>query len=146
MTAPTHVDWAYGSLPELTLSPQTETADAASRVRPPDTGCQREREIGKRRRWSLAEKLAVVAEASAPSTNLSAVARRHGISPTQLFRWRKSLDIGTSNKPSLLGDSGVDQPQPQTIIEIQLANGRQVRVSQLIDADTLARIIKAIDT
>ena len=42
-----------------------------------------------RRRWSQAEKTAIVVEASAPCTNVSAVARRHGIKPALLFRWKK---------------------------------------------------------
>jgi hypothetical protein len=41
-----------------------------------------------RRRWSDAEKHAVVAEAERPGVNISAVARRHGIKPSRLFRWR----------------------------------------------------------
>jgi transposase len=42
-----------------------------------------------RRRWSEAEKRAVVAEADWPGVNISAVARRHGIKPSLLFRWRR---------------------------------------------------------
>src|SRR5688572_29053647 len=42
-----------------------------------------------RRRWSAAEKQAVVAEAERPGVNISAVARRHGIKPSLLFRWHR---------------------------------------------------------
>ena len=42
-----------------------------------------------RRQWSDAEKQAIVAEAARPGANISAVARRHGIRPNQLFRWRR---------------------------------------------------------
>jgi transposase len=42
-----------------------------------------------RRRWSEAEKQAIVAEAARPGVNISAVARRHGIKPSLLFRWRR---------------------------------------------------------
>ena len=44
-----------------------------------------------RRRWSAAEKAAIVAEASGSCPNISAVARRNGINPSLLFRWRKAL-------------------------------------------------------
>ena len=44
-----------------------------------------------RRRWSREEKLAIVEEASGLSVNISAVARRHGIKPALLYRWRKEL-------------------------------------------------------
>jgi transposase len=43
-----------------------------------------------RRRWSDAEKRVIAAEASPPGTVVSAVARRHGISPSLLFRWLKT--------------------------------------------------------
>ena len=42
-----------------------------------------------RRKWSDAEKRAIVAEAARPGANISAVARRHGIKPNLLFRWRR---------------------------------------------------------
>jgi transposase len=42
-----------------------------------------------RRRWSDAEKNAIVAEEAKPGVNISAVARRHGIKPSLLFRWRR---------------------------------------------------------
>ena len=42
-----------------------------------------------RRRWSEAEKQVIVAEAARPDANISAVARRHGIKPSLLFRWRR---------------------------------------------------------
>jgi transposase len=42
-----------------------------------------------RRRWSDAEKQAIIAEAARPGANISAVARRHGLKPSLLFRWRR---------------------------------------------------------
>jgi len=42
-----------------------------------------------RRKWSDAEKQAIVAAAAQPGANISAVARRHGIKPSLLFRWRR---------------------------------------------------------
>ena len=46
------------------------------------------------RRWTLAEKLSVVAEASQPGLSVSFVARKHGIAPNFLFRWRKIMSEG----------------------------------------------------
>lgn len=43
----------------------------------------------RRRRWSTAEKLAIVQETYEPDITVSIVARRHGIQPNQLFVWRK---------------------------------------------------------
>jgi transposase len=42
----------------------------------------------RRRRWSTAEKLAIVQETYEPDVTVSIVARRHGIQPNQLFNWR----------------------------------------------------------
>jgi transposase-like protein len=41
------------------------------------------------RQWSDDEKQLIIAEASRPDVNISAVARRHGIKPSLLFRWRR---------------------------------------------------------
>lgn len=43
----------------------------------------------KRRRWSAAEKAALVRETYEPGMSVSLVARKHGISASQLFGWRK---------------------------------------------------------
>jgi transposase len=47
--------------------------------------------VQRRRRWSAGEKAAIVQEtyAPAPGMSVSLVARRHGIGPGQLFRWRR---------------------------------------------------------
>jgi len=45
--------------------------------------------VQRRRRWSAEEKAAIVQETYAPGMSVSLVARRHGIGPNQLFRWRR---------------------------------------------------------
>ena len=40
-----------------------------------------------RRHWSGAEKQAILAEAADPATTISAVARKHGLHSSLLFRW-----------------------------------------------------------
>jgi transposase len=42
-----------------------------------------------RRRWSAAAKERIVAEATMPGANVSAVARSHGLTPQQVFTWRR---------------------------------------------------------
>ncbi len=42
-----------------------------------------------RRTWSGSVKERIVAEAIAPGANVSAVARAHGVSVQQVFRWRR---------------------------------------------------------
>jgi len=63
-----------------------------------------------RRRRSKSEKLAIVAEALVPDVNVLAIARRHGIQPSLLFRRREqfagSLE-GSAEPPGLPpGDPG----------------------------------------
>jgi transposase len=45
---------------------------------------------GRRRDWSTDEKARILFESLVPGANVSAVARRHGMSPQQLFGWRKT--------------------------------------------------------
>jgi transposase len=60
--------------------------------------------VERRRRWTAEEKLAMVQEAEQPGMSISAVARRHGIHPNQLFGWRRLMQEGAlvaagSNEP-----------------------------------------------
>ena len=50
--------------------------------------------VQRRRRYSVDQKLAVLAEAAAPGMSISYVARRHGISPSLLFGWRRRMTEG----------------------------------------------------
>ena len=46
---------------------------------------------GRRRTWSAEDKARIVAEIKASGDSVSGVARRHGLSPQQLFGWRREL-------------------------------------------------------
>ena len=46
---------------------------------------------GRRRTWSDEDKARIVAEIVASGDSVCAVARRHGLSPQQLFGWRRQL-------------------------------------------------------
>ncbi|MGO9545747.1 MAG: IS66-like element accessory protein TnpA [Rhodomicrobium sp.] len=96
-----------------------------------------------RRRWSEDEKQAIIREALQPSVNVSAVARRHGIKPSLLFRWRKLAQQAPASPPAFLpvslaapaksSESGCDRGAREATaadsrIEIELSNGRRVRV------------------
>lgn len=50
--------------------------------------------IQRRRRYSLDQKLTVLAEAAQPGMSISYVAGRHGISPSLLFGWRRRMTEG----------------------------------------------------
>lgn len=50
--------------------------------------------VARRRRFSTEFKLAVVAETMQPGMSVSYVARRHGLSPSLVFRWRRLMSEG----------------------------------------------------
>jgi transposase len=50
--------------------------------------------VARRRRFSTEQKLAVVAETMQPGLSISYVARRHGVSPSLVFRWRRLMSEG----------------------------------------------------
>src|SRR5258708_40018533 len=54
---------------------------------------------GRRRKWSDEDKARIVAEIVASGDSVCAVARRHGLSPQQLFGWRRQLREAAA-KPS----------------------------------------------
>src|SRR4051812_21123501 len=55
--------------------------------------------VERRRRFSVEKKLAILTEASAPGANLSEVARRHGLLPAQVRKWRRLAELGVIGVP-----------------------------------------------
>ena len=51
---------------------------------------------GRRRRWSAAEKLRIVEETLEDRTSIPVVARRNGVAPNLLHRWRRLMPEGGS--------------------------------------------------
>ena len=51
-------------------------------------------QTGARRRWPVEEKLRIVAESDRAPGEVSATARRYGVSPAQLFMWRRQVRTG----------------------------------------------------
>jgi transposase len=117
-----------------------------------------------RRQRSRQEKQAIVAEASAPCANVSAVARRHGISPSLLFRWIKDLKPVSPEPAATFLPVALTAPVSPELtaatkpvkarkavriggdaIEIDLANGRRVRVVGSVDGSALKRIIALLE-
>ena|SRR5688572_33476875 len=57
---------------------------------------------GRRRTWPADEKAAIVAESYAPGKTVCGVARRHGLTPAQLFTWRRLARRSRWPKPPAL--------------------------------------------
>lgn len=50
--------------------------------------------VEKRRRWTPEEKQALLREAEQLGNSISSVARKYGVSPSQVFNWRKQFQKG----------------------------------------------------
>ena len=80
--------------------------------------------VGRRRRWAVEEKKAIVDESYEPGMSVSYVARKHGVSPAMLFKWRKDYQAG-----ALVAIGCEDQVVPiQEVKELQKQIRRLERV------------------
>lgn len=104
--------------------------------------------VQRRRRWSIDEKLQAVEESSVPGMTVSFIARKYGISPSLLFRWRKLMAEG--GKVAVGADDAVVSAQEQRelkrrIRELERALGRKtLEVEILKEAIEVAREKKLI--
>jgi len=91
--------------------------------------------VGEWRRWSEEFKATAVAAALEPGVNVSALARRLGISPPQLFVWRKTF----------LNKQNGEVPAGSPAFAVEIAVGEIViRVSSDLDDAALRRILRAV--
>ena len=126
----------------------------------------------RRRRWSTAFKLRLVAETQEPGAQVRAVAARHGVSESLVFTWRRQVRQGVLVAPeapvflpvqvfeaSPMSVAG-SQPRPELpapapaaptpsrpqsgLIEIELGGGRQVRVGSDVNLAALRRVLAAL--
>ena len=101
-----------------------------------------------RRRWSLAEKRSIVQESSEPGQSVSAVARKYGIAPSQLFYWRRIMESGALTAVGASEDvvpaSEVKQLKNQIRQLERLLGKKTVQIEILKEAVTLAREKKQI--
>lgn len=96
---------------------------------------------GRRRSWSTEQKAQIVAESVAGGTSVSAVARRHGLTPQQVFAWRRQASGGGVANSGRLSFAPV--VVSQSTIEIEFA-GMTIRVSAGSDAATLRAVLQAV--
>lgn len=118
---------------------------------------------GRRRTWSDEDKGRIVAEIVASGESVSALARRHGLSPQQLFGWRRELqasqtalsnaeelqfvpavlDVAPSS-PSVRRQRKMPRRQPDAgMIEVEIG-GVRVRVGRGADAKTVTAVLRAL--
>jgi transposase len=110
----------------------------------------------RRRRWSWEEKAQIVAESLAPDAVASAIARRHGLHPNQLYAWRKALSAAADEAAKTVAARAgmapldfvpvviTDQASARAgAIEIEVA-GARVRVSSGVDPALLADVLRTL--
>ena len=96
---------------------------------------------GRRRTWSAEQKAAIVAESMGGVESVSAVARRHGLTPPQLFAWRRQMSgRSVTAKERLSFASVVVGASP---IEIEYG-GATIRVPAGSDAVTVRAVLQAV--
>ncbi len=118
----------------------------------------------RRRRWSTVEKLRIVAETREPGARVSAVAARHSVCESLVFTWRRQAREGVLVAPEMpvfMPVTMFEAPLPATttaraeasplparsvpgLIEIELGNGRQVRVGSDVNLTALRRVLAAL--
>ena len=116
---------------------------------------------GRRRAWSAEEKARIVAETVISGESVCAVARRHGLSPQQLFGWRRRArePLATRSEPLLVPavvETSPAGPPPKRrrrrtgkihqvsgMIEMEI-DGVSVRIGRGADARTVAAVIRAL--
>ena len=111
-------------------------------------------DTGRRRRWSPEEKLRIVTESFSGPRLVSTIARRHGISPSLLFTWRRAFHVGASEPPEakfvpalIVPEALPDERQPSTVgrVEIVARNGRRLIIDASLDVATIARLLDVME-
>lgn len=82
-----------------------------------------------RKRWSINQKQCIVEETYLPGMNVSYVARKHGLNPSQLFQWRKWYQQG-----GIAGVMSNDRVVPAS--EYKQLNVRLKRLERLLGQKT----------
>ena len=119
---------------------------------------------GRRRDWSDEEKGAIIKESYSSSDSVCAVARRHGLTHSQLFGWRRAArraqaKTGTSGfvpavveeAPRLAKSDGSKRASRSArrandaagLVEVEI-DGVTVRVGRGAEAKTIAAVIRAL--
>jgi transposase len=104
--------------------------------------------VARRRRFTTEQKLAVVSETMQPGLSISYVARRHGLSPSLVFRWRQLMSEGGKEAvrvdDDVVGASEVRRLE-ERVRDLERMLGRKtLEVEILKEALDLARAKKAI--
>jgi transposase len=113
---------------------------------------------GRRRNWSADEKARIVAESYSSADTVCGVARRHGLTHSQLFAWRRQARRAPASAhetphfvPAIVeGSPPESAPEPgrhlrhsSGVIEVKL-DGATVRVGRGAEERTITAVIRAL--
>jgi transposase len=101
-----------------------------------------------RRNWSEGFKTELIAETLAPGANVSAIARREGIAPSQLFGWRRrAIRKGAVTALDAGGGAHFVEVETTTAAAIEIVIGDVVvRAGAEVTEEDLRRVIRAVRT
>jgi transposase len=113
-------------------------------------------DVPRRRQWSDADKIRLVEESYRGHRQVSATARRYGISRSLLTVWRRQYRNGELSTASgaafvpvtMAPDLDVQPPQlsaPAVQLEIVLKSGRRLLVPSSVEPDALARLLPVLE-
>ena len=127
--------------------------------------------VERRRKWTIEEKAALLAEVEAEGGKVKLVARRHRVSESLLYNWRSVwkaaasaaigasgtvafvplgvLDEACSKAPAARPPAEPKRPQQRGegragAIEIALPNGARVSVDAFVNERALSRVLRAM--
>jgi len=120
---------------------------------------------GRRREWSDDQKAQIIAESCEPGVTVCSVARRHGLTPQQLFTWRRLarkpaevllvageepmfapavVVMPAKSKPKKARQARLPRKAAlETAIELQI-DGARLRIASGTDSATIAAVIQAL--
>lgn len=119
-----------------------------------------------RRRWTAEEKQGLVVEALRSGVSIERFARRSGVAPSVLYRWRQELALRIQDGPDPLSPAapqpafasvriapppGAPEPAPDAadrdagMVEAILTNGRRLRFHVRTDPAALRHVIAALE-
>ena len=117
--------------------------------------------VERRRRWSRDDKMRIIEETLAPGAVVTEIARRHGISTSLVFTWRRRARLASVvSGPKLVpvqltpaaaesvssteAPAAIPPRRRRGLIEIELGGSTRVSVDENVDADALGRVLDVL--
>ena len=112
-------------------------------------------DTGRRRRFSIAEKIRIVEESQSGPNMVRSTARRYRVSVSGLYLWRRQYQRGeldgsapTFHAVELFPAAAASEtpvPCGASRVEIVLMGGRRLVVTEMIDPAVLTRLVSVVE-